>query len=68
MKGNKNKFIRDEDGKTPLDKARERSDDGHHEVANLLQSPGDFLLQDSGKTITAFGSTAECSLNPASNS
>ena len=58
MKGNKNKFIRDEDGKTPLDKARERSDDGHHEVANLLQSPGVFLLQDSGKTITAFGSTA----------
>ena len=41
-------LFRDEDGKTPLDKARERSDDGHHEVATLLQSPGDWLLQDSG--------------------
>jgi hypothetical protein len=36
--------FRDEDGKTPLDKARERNDDGHREVAGLLQSPGDWIV------------------------
>ncbi|XP_067621577.1 E3 ubiquitin-protein ligase Ufd4 isoform X2 [Eurosta solidaginis] len=35
--------LRDEDGKTPLDKARERSDDGHREVAAILQSPGEWM-------------------------
>ncbi|XP_030384649.1 E3 ubiquitin-protein ligase Ufd4 [Scaptodrosophila lebanonensis] len=35
--------LRDEDGKTPLDKARERSDDGHREVATILQSPGEWM-------------------------
>lgn len=32
-----NPDLRDEDGKTPLDKARER---GHSEVVAILQSPG----------------------------
>lgn len=35
--------LRDEDGKTPLDKARERTDDGHREVAAILQSPGEWM-------------------------
>lgn len=35
--------LRDEDGKTPLDKARERNDDGHREVAAILQSPGEWM-------------------------
>lgn len=35
-----NPDLRDEDGKTPLDKARERMDEGHREVAAVLQSPG----------------------------
>ena len=35
-----NPDLRDEDGKTPLDKARERNDEGHREVAAILQSPG----------------------------
>ena len=35
-----NPDLRDEDGKTPLDKARERVDEGHREVAAILQSPG----------------------------
>jgi ankyrin repeat protein len=35
-----NPDLRDEDGKTPLDKARERIDEGHREVAAILQSPG----------------------------
>lgn len=34
-----NPDLRDEDGKTPLDKARER---GHSEVVAILQSPGQF--------------------------
>ena len=34
-----NPDLRDEDGKTPLDKARERNDEGHREVASILQSP-----------------------------
>ena len=38
-----NPDLRDEDGKTPLDKARERSDEGHREVASILQSPADWL-------------------------
>ncbi len=37
-----NPDLRDEDGKTPLDKARERSDEGHREVASILQSPADW--------------------------
>ena len=32
--------LRDEDGKTPADKARERHDEGHREVLEILQSPG----------------------------
>merc|ERR1719228_2653639 len=40
-----NPDLRDEDGKTPLDKARERNDEGHREVASLLQSPGDWVGQ-----------------------
>ncbi|KAF6130360.1 HECT domain E3 ubiquitin protein ligase 1 [Phyllostomus discolor] len=35
-----NPDLRDEDGKTPLDKARER---GHSEVVVILQSPGDWM-------------------------
>ncbi|XP_051170118.1 E3 ubiquitin-protein ligase HECTD1 isoform X4 [Leptopilina boulardi] len=50
-----NPDLRDEDGKTPLDKARERIDEGHREVAAILQSPGEWMLppnQDSRKTET----------------
>jgi ankyrin repeat protein len=38
-----NPELRDEEGKTPLDKARERSEESHREVVQLLQSPGDFI-------------------------
>ena len=38
-----NPELRDEDGKTPLDKARERGDEGHREVIQILQSPGGYL-------------------------
>lgn len=39
-----NPDLRDEDGKTPLDKARERGDEGHREVISILQSPGNSVL------------------------
>lgn len=39
-----NPDLRDEDGKTPLDKARERVDEGHREVAAILQCPGEWTL------------------------
>ncbi|XP_019870714.1 E3 ubiquitin-protein ligase HECTD1 isoform X2 [Aethina tumida] len=39
-----NPDLRDEDGKTPLDKARERVDEGHREVAAILQSPGEWMI------------------------
>ena len=38
-----NPDLRDEDGRTPLDKARERNDEGHREVASILQSPADWI-------------------------
>ncbi|XP_058800749.1 E3 ubiquitin-protein ligase HECTD1 isoform X3 [Phymastichus coffea] len=43
-----NPDLRDEDGKTPLDKARERVDEGHREVAAILQSPGEWMLPPPG--------------------
>uniref|UniRef100_A0A6M2DZQ3 E3 ubiquitin-protein ligase n=1 Tax=Xenopsylla cheopis TaxID=163159 RepID=A0A6M2DZQ3_XENCH len=39
-----NPDLRDEDGKTPLDKARERVDEGHRDVAAILQSPGEYMV------------------------
>jgi E3 ubiquitin-protein ligase HECTD1 len=35
--------LTDEDGKTALQKARERPDEGHREVAELLSNPRAFL-------------------------
>ncbi|VVC42226.1 Hypothetical protein CINCED_3A002842 [Cinara cedri] len=39
LKNGANPELRDEEGKTPLDKARERMDEGHREVAAILESP-----------------------------
>ena len=38
-----NPDLRDEEGKTPLDKARERGEESHREVVQILQSPSDYL-------------------------
>lgn len=43
LKNGANPDLRDEDGKTPLDKARERVDEGHREVTSILQSPGEWM-------------------------
>lgn len=43
LKFGANPELRDEEGKTPLDKARERNDEGHREVAVILQSPAEWL-------------------------
>uniref|UniRef100_A0A914XRQ8 E3 ubiquitin-protein ligase n=1 Tax=Plectus sambesii TaxID=2011161 RepID=A0A914XRQ8_9BILA len=44
-----NPDLRDEEGKTALDKARERSDDGHREVGAVLESPGDYMASIAGE-------------------
>ena len=48
-----NPELRDEDGNTPLDKARERNDEGHRAVAHILQSPGQviFFFWRAGKNV-----------------
>ena len=53
MRHGANPDLRDEDGKTPLDKARERNDEGHREVAQLLQSPGDWMIAESSSAAAA---------------
>ena len=45
-----NPDLRDEDGKTALDKARERNEEGHREVADILQSPSDWIVMLSHST------------------
>lgn len=52
-----NPDLRDEDGKTPLDKARERNDEGHREVASILQSPADWLSDGSTNNEPSSSST-----------
>lgn len=44
LKNGANPELRDEEGKTPLDKARERMDEGHREVAAILESPGLYSI------------------------
>lgn len=38
-----NPDLRDEDGKTALDKARERTDEDHTQVAQILESPSVYM-------------------------
>uniref|UniRef100_A0A336LX55 E3 ubiquitin-protein ligase n=1 Tax=Culicoides sonorensis TaxID=179676 RepID=A0A336LX55_CULSO len=49
LKHGANPDLRDEDGKTALDKARERPDEGHREVASILLSPGEYMASISRK-------------------
>ncbi len=44
-----NPDLRDEDGKMALDKARERTDDGHRDVVQILQSSNEFLIKNSNQ-------------------
>ncbi|XP_030855099.1 E3 ubiquitin-protein ligase HECTD1 isoform X1 [Strongylocentrotus purpuratus] len=54
-----NPDLRDEDGKTPLDKARERNDEGHREVMQILQSPGEWMVPVSSATESTITSPEE---------
>lgn len=60
-----NPDLRDEDGKTPLDKARERNDEGHREVASILQSPADWILASSEDGKAAADSPAAAVAGPS---
>ena len=46
-----NPDLRDEDGKSPLDKARERNDEGHREVVAILQSPAEWITSSSDTVV-----------------
>lgn len=35
--------MHDEEGRTALDKARERNDEGHQQVVQILESPGTYV-------------------------
>lgn len=60
LKHGANPDLRDEDGKTPLDKARERVDEGHREVASILQSPGEWMSAGrSDQKYNAYDGTSE---------
>ncbi|KHN87505.1 E3 ubiquitin-protein ligase HECTD1 [Toxocara canis] len=56
LKNGANPELRDEEGKTALDKARERSEEGHQQVAAILESPSSYMHSeeqakcDSGKS------------------
>lgn len=43
LKYGANPDLRDEEGKTALDKAHERSEEGHQQVARILESPGPYM-------------------------
>lgn len=59
LKFGANPDLRDEDGKTPLDKARERVDEGHREVASILQSPGEWMSARSDQKYNAYDGNSE---------
>ncbi|XP_012942946.1 E3 ubiquitin-protein ligase HECTD1 isoform X2 [Aplysia californica] len=66
-----NPDLRDEDAKTPLDKARERGDEGHREVIAILQSPGEYMVpvnRDHPLAASGGASTSSASSSPASAS
>ena len=52
--------LRDEDGRTPIDKARERQDENHQEILDILQSANEWM--DTKQTSTDLPtSSIECS-------
>uniref|UniRef100_A0A0M3JKI3 E3 ubiquitin-protein ligase HECTD1 (inferred by orthology to a human protein) n=1 Tax=Anisakis simplex TaxID=6269 RepID=A0A0M3JKI3_ANISI len=46
LRNGANPDLRDEEGKTALDKARERSEEGHQQVAAILESPSTYMHSD----------------------
>nr|XP_039255177.1 E3 ubiquitin-protein ligase HECTD1-like [Styela clava] len=44
-----NATLRDEEGKTPLEKAKERNDEGHREVVKILESPEKYVTPETDK-------------------
>jgi E3 ubiquitin-protein ligase HECTD1 len=50
LRNGANPDLRDEEGKTPLDKARERNEPGHREVAAILQAPAEYMRNSSTVT------------------
>ena len=61
-----NPDLRDEEGKTALDKARERTEEGHRQVAAILQSPSDWIF--SAIPLTSSDEVASTSTTDAKSS
>lgn len=59
LKYGANPDLRDEEGKTPLDRSRERIDEGHREVTSILQSPGEWMTCVRGDGQTEDGGSSE---------
>eukprot|EP00794_Sanderia_malayensis_P020162 gene20162-22137_t len=57
LKYGANPDLRDEDGKTPLDKARERNDEGHKEIVRILQIPGEWIVAGNGSQASGASSS-----------
>ena len=65
-----NPDLRDEEGKTPLDKARERGEESHRECVQILQSPSDYLnchLASSLSNLNEYENNSNESLNVSSS-
>ena len=58
-----NPDLRDEEGKTPLDKARERGEENHREVVQILQSPSDYLNCNLANSLSNLNEYADSSEN-----
>ena len=50
LKYGANVDLRDEDGRTPIDKARERNEDNHQEILDILQSAHEWVDNKSSNT------------------
>lgn len=44
LRNGANPDVRDEEGRTALDKARERNDEGHQQVVQILESPSSYMM------------------------
>ena len=58
-----NPDLRDEEGKTALDKARERGEECHREVVQILQAPTDYLNLGTTNTMSVAALTAPAEEN-----
>lgn len=67
LKYGANPDLRDEEGKTALDKAHERSEEEHQQVANILESPSAYMQRIDEGEVKLFPYAANLKRNNISN-